>query len=117
MEVGSPGSVKVKLATLNGEDVTSMVHDFKVWTSIFKPYRVGEVVLMDSVNLINKMKLKGNEDFEISFSSPNSSKEYKAKLKTTVIGNVNDFPNARAQSYKIKMADEIHYKNQTTKIS
>jgi hypothetical protein len=113
----TPGSARVRSCTLNGEDFTDMVREFKVWTSIFKPFRVAEAIIIDSKNTINRLQLKGNEDFEISFDTGNSgTKVYKAKFKTVNTGGINDFPSARAQSYKIRLADEMYYKNQTVRV-
>ena len=112
-----PGSVRVRSATLNGKDISNMVREFSVYSSIFKPFRVGNIILFDSINFFNREKLRGNEDFEISFDTGQSgSKIYKAKFKTTSVGNVSDFPSARAQGYKIELADEMYFRNQTVRV-
>jgi hypothetical protein len=119
MTAQTPGSVRIRSATLKGEDISGNIRDFKVWSSIFKPYRVAEVVLFDSQNLINRMKIQGNEDFEISFDTGgnNSGQPYRAKLKVTTSGNITDFPSVKAQGYRLRLADEMYFKNQTAKVS
>lgn len=112
-----PGSARIRTATINGEDISTLIRNYKDWRSIFKPFGVAEIVLYDNKNFINKSKLKGNEDFQISYDSGQSGGNMiRSKYKVVSVTGVNDFPSARVQAYKIRLADEMYFRNQTVRV-
>lgn len=112
-----PGSARIRSATVNGQDISTMIRNYKDWRSIFKPFGVAEVIVFDDDNFINKTKLKGNEDFQISYDSGQSGGNLiRSKYKVVSVSGVNDFPSARVQAYKIRLADEMYFRNQTVRV-
>ena len=112
-----PGSARIRTATINGEDISTLIRNYKDWRSIFKPFGVAEIILFDNKNFINKSKLKGNEDFQISYDSGQSGGNMiRSKYKVVSVTGVNDFPSARVQAYKIRLADEMYFRNQTVRV-
>ena len=63
-------------------DITALVVDMNIYESIFNKTLSGNLLVVDSNNIIGKLPLTGNERLEFKFFTPSLSKGYDCTIKT-----------------------------------
>ena len=115
MELISPGQARIRKFTIKGTDLTKFVRELSVYESLFKNHQSAEVMIMDTNNIMNNMRLQGNEPAELVFES-GSGGIYEASLKVLSIANENSSQGLRAQGTKVNLVGQAFLANQTMRI-
>ena len=80
------GDVKVARFEINGRngnlDITPFILQIQIFEDIFAPFITGNVVLKESMDLVNKLPLAGEEFFDIHIYTPT----YEGDNRTEIIG-------------------------------
>ena len=114
MAIPTPGESRIRKLTVGGQDLTTYVREISVYESIFNPFKSAQILLIDSSNLTNRLKLEGNEDVEIVFDC-GTGKVYEAKMKAMSMMNSTKASSLRADGFMLNAVSESFMKNMTSK--
>jgi len=129
MDSVSPGDIAVTTFTISSDrgslDLTSSFSSASIYESIFTPGIVADITVLDTDDLLGKMKLFGDESVTINFTTPGgTTANYKLAVhKLEEVKTVTS--SLKSKSYVIKLvSEESHYaknnyvqKNFNTQIS
>lgn len=118
MAISGPGSVRLRTASLAGVDIRTMIHEFKCYSSIFRPYKIAEAVLIDTQNFVNSLDFHRPDPFEISFDSgiPGSG-IFTGSYKMLSVNAIMELTSYHAQAYLIKLVDDTYFENKKRRVT
>jgi len=115
MQLTTPGQARIRQFTINGQDLTSYVRELSVFESIFTNHQSAEVIVYDTNNIVNNLRLQGGEPAKIAFDTT-TGRVYEADLKVASINNENSTQGLRTQAFKINLIGQAFLANQTMRI-
>lgn len=103
-------SLRIK-SVLGGNDIDfrGQVITFSIYEDIYEPTVYAEFVIQDSINLIGKLPILGEEEITVKFSSPFRDKEAVYKLKVFSITNKVLNTTGTSAAYIIRAVSAEHF--------
>lgn len=95
-------------------DIRALYTNFEVFEDIFSPYITAKIYMIDSLNLPERLPIRGQETLELEFTTdfPNA-KPIKKTFKVYKIDNQKIDENGRGQQYTLHLMSEGGYFNYT----
>lgn len=115
MSLPTPGEVRLRELSIEGNDISRYVREMSIFESIFRPFRSAQVLIMDNNNIAQQLKQQGNRDVTFAFDC-GAGKVYEGKMKILSDNNINSSQNLRTQYYTLNLVSESFLKNATTKV-
>ena len=114
----------INLKTCLGDtfDILPQMVNFNIYEDMFFPCLMGDIYIEDSINLLDRFSISGNETIEIKFYSFDYSLDNRKcdflhrtydVLKITDVEMINDY----TKRYRLHFASQEYKKNETIKIS
>lgn len=120
--VAIPGFVNItKLKLLNesidaGLEILEQIVSVSIFEDLSKPTVFAQISISDSIDLLNKFPLIGQETFEITFATAESV-EVTYKLKVFEVRNISKVVGGRTQIYTLNCVSGEHLYNSSTFIT
>jgi len=118
----SPGDAKITLfdiVSMDGSLRQSMINQvtgFDIYESIMLPLMVCDVLVRDSINLLEKFPIIGEEFIELEVKNPETQNAYFFRFKTVNVSNKVTNPDGKMMTYMIRCMSEEVIENSKKKI-
>lgn len=112
-----PGDVRIVKALLTKPgkpysiDVRAQMINVSIFEDIEQPSMMLEMLMQDSINLVQDFPIIGEEILEITFLTPGREKPTKLSFQVYSVEGTSVAPTAKASMYVIKAVSLIHYYN------
>ena len=111
-----PGDVimnKIELSSLDGKrtfDMSKQATKIDLYESVIQPLIHGEVIVVDSIGLLNGFPIIGEESLQLSFTTPGRRK-IEHKFNVYAVDQVSIEGGNKTISYRLKLVSQEAYKN------
>jgi hypothetical protein len=120
--VNLPGYVKITRCRLSnyridgGVNILDQIQSIDIFEDISKPTLYAQISIIDSIDLINKLPIVGQEQLEIVFATAENV-EVVYKFSIFEVSNVNKIISDRSQIYLLRGVSNEHLHNSTNIIT
>jgi len=111
-ELGDINLVSLRIKSVlggNDIDIRGQVITFSIYEDIYEPTVYAEFVVQDSINLIGKLPIVGEEEITVKFTSPFRDKETIYKLKVFSVNNKVINTTGTSAAYVIRAVSAEHF--------
>lgn len=122
-DTGEPTIDLLKLVTNDGKefDLTPLLIDLRIYEDIFSPVLTGKVTILDTIGVLNRIPLTGNEKLTVRVYSYGYETPDPLNIlhRTFIITRITDITNKNdySKSYSLHFISPEFVKNETIKIS
>ena len=121
---GELQSVIIKSALINeavganGLDVTELVTEVEVYTSLMVPFKTGKMLITDGRNALDSLRIVGGEIVEVTIKTANQFGEMVEVTSSFVIDGVSNYQRIANNSiYKLSLSSVYMHRNMHTRVS
>ena len=65
----NPGKVRLRSCTIKGARVDLLINCIRLYETMCKPYFTAQIMVIDNINMINNLELKGGDKITFSFNA------------------------------------------------
>jgi len=107
----NPTKVRLRSCHIKGERVDLLINCIRLYESMCKPYFTAQIMVVDPINLINNLQLKGEDEITFSFDAEQSGQIITQLVKILSIDDEQPSENLRKVNYTIYCASPGYFKD------